>query len=480
MNKLLITAGILLTLIWLSITLISYGVPVTVCNFLKTISLGTLGGAIDNMQNGFFYDVPNANMPTVIFLILFSVAFLLYFIVIVKIQKVNLDKKTFFIVVAFAIIFRAILLPSVAIHENDFYRYLWDGKSLSVGVNPFKHAPEEVEEVFGNSKELLSLESLREKNPIFFNRIGHKSVPTIYPPIAQFVFALSSVIKQDSILLMKSIFVIFDIFTIMIIALLLMHFNKSPSLSIVYAWSPLVLKEIVNSGHYDSIAIFFMLLAIYLILKNKVFLGGINFAIAACSKFFPFLLIPIFFKRIKLRNLIVILGLIILLYTPFFIMENTGVAAVFKGMKIYSQEWSYNGSVFAIIYSIFDKLNLRLNNDLFLPKLFTGILFIAGLVYISLRKENRPMALLHKSFIVLALLFLLNPVGDPWYFCWVIPFLCFFPYRSFIVLSWLLIFSYLSFNHDFGLALNAIQYVPFFVALILELALKRKYKFSYV
>jgi hypothetical protein len=93
------------------------------------------------------------------------------------------------------------------------------------------------------------------------------------------------------------------------------------------------------------------------------------------------------------------------------------------------------------------------------------------------------------ALFVLVALFLLNPVGEPWYFCWAIPFLCFFPYRSLLLLSWLLIFSYLSFAHDFGAIwagsleipiLNAVQYAPFFLLFIWEFVLRKRNVIAYV
>jgi hypothetical protein len=72
-------------------------------------------------------------------------------------------------------------------------------------------------------------------------------------------------------------------------------------------------------------------------------------------------------------------------------------------------------------------------------------------------------------------LFILNPVGDPWYFTWVIPFLCIFPYKSWILLSGLLVFSYINFRMDLVLvywefmdipAVSWAIYLPFLLAVI--------------
>lgn len=489
-NRLLIAVGMLLTLIWSAVTFISFGLPEAICAALKTVTFGVFNNAIDALHNGFFYEMPNKNMPTPAFLFLFSIAFLFYFIVAVRIGKYSGSAKSFIIVIIFSILFRLILLPSIAIHESDIYRYLWDGKSFKNGINPFKYAPAEVNSAKAETnQEIKRLKELRDNNPLYFERINHSGVPTIYPPLAQAVFAASSIIKEDSVFVLKSIFVFFDILTVILIGLLLSYFKMNPALSLIYGWSPLVLKEIANSGHYDSITIFLALLSLYFLLKNKMLSGTISLACASLTKFYPALLLPLYMKRIKLRHLAAFAIGIIGMYVPFFIWNHTGIQKVFAGLNIYSQKWAYNGSLFVIAQSLFNAFHLNATSEFFLAKLVTGLIFIGIVFYLMRKKDEDALLFLKKSLFILTALFLLNPVGEPWYFCWVIPFLCFFPYRSLLLLSWLLIFSYLSFNHDFAVAktgnleiplLNTIQYAPFFIFFIWEFVIKKRYLSDYV
>ena len=168
------------------------------------------------------------------------------------------------------------------------------------------------------------------------------------------------------------------------------------------------------------------------------------------------------------------------MYVPFFIWGQAGMRKVFAGLGIYSQKWAYNGSLFVIARSVLNMLHLRLISDLFLAKLITGIIFVMLLLYWTLKRSAEPLNLIKRTLFVLVALFLLSAVGEPWYFCWVIPFLCFFPYRSLLLLSWLLVFSYLSFAHDYGTMLNAIQYVPFFIFFVWEFMIRRRNALDYV
>jgi len=70
--------------------------------------------------------------------------------------------------------------------------------------------------------------------------------------------------------------VLFDLGTVFSLAWLLAIFRKHPAWLMAYAWNPLVLKEISNGGHLDSIAIFFMTsgIAVFLWMAHRTYASG--------------------------------------------------------------------------------------------------------------------------------------------------------------------------------------------------------------
>ena len=156
---------------------------------------------------------------------------------------------------------------------------------------------------------------------------------------------------------------------------------------------------------------------------------------------------------------------------------------VFRGLNTYNEQWSYNSSIFSIIYVILDKLVPWMTKELFYVKAVCGLLYLLFLGYLARNKAKSPLALVHRCFLAIAVLFLINPVGDPWYFCWVLPFLCVFPYRSWYLLSGLLVFSYINFQTEVSFVgvrwlgipiVSWIVYVPFFCYLFYE-SIKKPY-----
>lgn len=222
------------------------------------------------------------------------------------------QKALLLLIFSFALSTRLVAVFTNPILEVDFYRYLWDGKVVAAGVSPYRYAPEQVlnsspteDDRLGRLKR-LAIES--ETNFTILSRIHFESHTTIYPPVSQAVFALSMKWLPSStsvglhIVAMKLVLVLFDIGTMLLVLWLLRKLDVSAAWLIVYAWNPLVIKEIANSAHLDSIATFFLLLSIALLIgwraaaaKTRSWLlcaSAITLAGAVGAKLFPVILLP--------------------------------------------------------------------------------------------------------------------------------------------------------------------------------------------
>ena len=85
---------------------------------------------------------------------------------------------------------RVILVPSNLIQENDVYRYVLDGQVLLNGENPYRYSPLLISELSERSslrKELEKPEALT-----VLSRISYPEIPTLYPPMAQVIFAVGT------------------------------------------------------------------------------------------------------------------------------------------------------------------------------------------------------------------------------------------------------------------------------------------------
>jgi len=407
------------------------------------------------------------------------------------------------IVIIWGLLFRAALIPSNQIQEDDVYRYLWDGKVFSHNINPYKYAPAEVNDYlpfkirdpedfqkkYGpeGKEELERLNQLKWESDAALNtieRVNHPDIPTIYPPMAQFVFRLAATLRPDSILTLRLAFLLFDLTTLVFIIKILDVMGRDRIYCLIYFWSPLVIKETFNSTHLDIIGIAFLSMSLYFLLRHRHVPAILCLAGGVLGKLYPVILLPFYLERAALRNKIVgrpvlsgTLGLFLIFsgaviagYLPFIDTE----LSLFSGLKAFSTYWQSNDSIFSLLVFFFGEV-LRLktleitvfSNDLptFLGKATAVLILLAVLLYILFWKNflQKPREQLMLSiFILMSLVFILSPVQNPWYLLWVVPFLCLYPLRPWILLTGLVGLYYLDFYFDYQDIPQYSAWIPWF------------------
>lgn len=239
----------------------------------------------------------------------------IYFGLKIKLQSRSLT----WMIILFGISFRMMFLFVSPILEVDLYRYMWDGIVVNNSVSPYDFSPAQVLDRSNSSdprlQKLKTLSVKTEALHTIVSRVHFNEYTTIYPPISQAVFAGSMALTPDSasvdvhIFAMKTSLVMFDLGTLLIVLLLIKRTGLHVAWLIVYAWSPLVIKEVANTGHLDAIAVFFvsasvLLMVFYLQAINikgqntaarnrNLFGSSLMLALGVGSKIFPVVLAPL-------------------------------------------------------------------------------------------------------------------------------------------------------------------------------------------
>lgn len=405
----------------------------------------------------------------VLFKIVIGIFFFLNAVIILKIGS---NKKWIWFIFISGLAARLILIPAHPVVEDDFYRYLWDGAVTANGVNPYEYSPKEALEENTEREVPEILKQLAGESGEIINNINHPHIRTIYPPVAQAIFAVCYFIFQWKIWGLKIFFLLFDLAALFLIYKLLKKYNK-PLIFIFFYWmNPVVIHEFYAAAHMDILLFPFMLLILWFAISNSNLFSAIFLSIASGIKVWPVIFIPFVFRNLwsdkkKLLLFFILTAVFILiiflpvLYTVF---DKT------LGFVTYAENWTNNEAVFKILHIIIKEINslfgLGYGNTLRLTRWVTGFMFIIFLFVISKKKNENHEDYFEKFLIITAVLFFISPTQFPWYFSWVIPFLVFRPMVSLLlypVLLPLYQLNYLSPN------LVYIQHIPIIILFLYEL-----------
>jgi hypothetical protein len=344
--------------------------------------------------------------------------------------------------------------------SSDIYRYVWEGRVVRAGANPYSHAPRDPE-----------LEPLRNW---VWPLVQHKSVPAAYPPVAQYVFLLATFVPLDPIIALKLVLACFDMLTVLLLVGLLRQLERPPAWVICYAWHPLTVCELVARGHLDSVGIFFLVLTVRLLLApsaRRRALSGATLALSILSKGYALVAAPFLLRAARPHWRPYFVGFALagaIVYVPF---VSAG-PDLFRGLSEYAARWYGNASIFALVRLALTPLSDSPDG---LARAICA-LGLAGWVAFLLLKGRRSESLetsLRLSQQALQGLFLFSAAVYPWYLAWTIPFLCFSRSLPWLVLTGTIFAFY---AHDFAGHRTEIWWVtaleygpPLITALLLRL-----------
>ncbi len=139
-----------------------------------------------------------------------------------------------------------------------------------------------------------------------FTQLNSPNYYTIYPPILQTVFAISSFLFPKDIyaaaLIMKFFILLAECGTIVFLLKLFKQFEIHAKNIAIYALNPLVIIELCGNLHFEAFMIFFLLLSVWWLVKNRIILSGFAMAFAVCAKLLPLMFLPFLIRRLGLKN----------------------------------------------------------------------------------------------------------------------------------------------------------------------------------
>ncbi len=279
------------------------------------------------------------------FAYLIAAYFPFFFVYLFIYQKSNdWESIQFFLLVS--ILLRFILVFAFPGLSDDIYRFVWDGRLLLNGVNPFDQLP---------SAYITGTERIAGLDEALYQELNSPEYFTIYPPVCQAIFAGACWLFPTSLvgtaIIMKFIFLLFEAGSIFLLVKLLRHFNLPEKNALIYALNPLIILELVGNLHFEAAMVFFLLLAIWCLVNFRWQWSAVAMALSIASKLLPLLFLPFLIRRLGWRKSFyyfsIVAVAVILLFAP--LLNGVFLSHFGDSLNLYFQKFEFNASLYYVI-----------------------------------------------------------------------------------------------------------------------------------
>lgn len=360
------------------------------------------------------------------------------------------------------IVIRLLFLFYIPEWSDDVYRFLWDGQLLHEGINPYFFLPSELSEI-------------QNTHPELYLKMNSAHYYSVYPPISQFVFYLSTWFDQlwINVVLMRCIIIGFEIGTFIVMRKILQHFQLPENKIWWYFLNPLVIVELTGNLHLEGIMLFFILLSIWFIVKNNKIASGVLFGLAVSTKLIPLLLLP-FWLKIKGWKWTLVFYLavgitVVLSLLPFLSQEMINKSG--SSVNLYFQTFEFNAPIYYLLREI-GFLITGFNTIQWVGPLLAVLVFIT-VIGISFKAQKQNIRSFFKwGVVALTVYYLLATTVHPWYIVTILGLSVFTTFQYPIVWSFVVVLSYFAYTQP-GFQENGyvllLEYILLAIAIISEI-----------
>ena len=303
----------------------------------------------------------------------------------------NISRRVVIYGLVLAGVWHVLFLRMTPGEDDDIHRYVWDGRAQRLGLNPYLVVP--------NDPAVASLHTSQTRG------LNNSYLASPYPPGAELFFRAVTAIHESTFAL-KIAFVLCDAAIVLVLFNLLRGMGLPEHWVLAYTWHPLLAVEVAGSGHIDIVGVLFLLLSAAALVRNRRTVAAVLFGLAVMVKLLPIVLLPIYWKRVRARDLALAVLVAGLLYIPF--LDHGRIPLGSLGTFV--RTFRFNDPVFTAVERVTS------------PQVAAGLAVLVGLLT-AVWMRNRDQASSADAFawpMTASLLF--APVIYPWYLLWVLPF----------------------------------------------------------
>jgi len=281
--------------------------------------------------------------------------------------------------------------------DDDIHRYVWDGRLQRLGYNPYIVVP--------SDPAVMGLHTPETRN------LNNPDLPSPYPAGTQLFFRAVTAIHESTFAL-KVAFVVCDLVIVFVLLDVLRCNRQGAHLVLAYAWNPLLAIEVAGSGHIEIVGALLLVVSAAALVRRWRTTAAVGLGLAIAVKLLPVVLLPLYWKRVRIRDAALAAAVVGLLYVPFLSHGRIPIGS----LGTYVQTFRFNGPVFAAL------------DQVARPQLLAGLAVLVGLATATLftRASLRTAAHEWSPDVFawpMAACLLCAPVIFPWYLLWLLPFL---------------------------------------------------------
>jgi len=276
--------------------------------------------------------------------------------------------------------------------DDDIHRYVWDGRVQRLGYSPYIVVP--------SDPALAALHTPETRT------LNNPDLPSPYPAGAELFFRAITAI-HESVFALKVAFVVCDFAIVLVLLDILGRSGQAAHWVLAYAWNPLLATEVAGTGHVDIVGVLLLLLSFVALERRWRAVAALAFGLAVAVKLLPIVLLPLYWRRVRMRDAALAAVAVGLLYVPFF---NPGRIPI-GSLGTYVQSFRFNDPVFTTLERVAA------------PQLVVGLAVLVGFLTAIWMRIKAPALSADAFAWPMAASLLCAPVVYPWYLLWLLPFL---------------------------------------------------------
>ncbi len=249
-----------------------------------------------------------------------------------------------------ALVLRGVLIFSFPTLSDDVFRFIWDGRLIHEGIHPLRYLPDQLVQ-----HPLMHIRQMQE----IYAHLNSPHYYTVYPPVAQLVFYLSTFDFLANTLWMTMVMKIFlfvgELMTAYGLYRVARMFRLPDWTVLLYLLNPLAIVEVMGNLHFEGWMVAFLLWSGIAIAQKRFAWAGVLFACSVGVKLLPLMFLPALFfyfrkGRDRGRFLLGFAICLTLLFIPY--IGLLGWDHFIQSLGLYYRKFEFNAGFYYVLRAI--------------------------------------------------------------------------------------------------------------------------------